>query len=52
MLYKTTRRDVIYHGFFMSEKFNEKGINSVCLTSEDSIQKREETIKKGGRGSQ
>ena len=34
------------HGFFMSEKFNEKGINSLCLTSEDSIQKREETIKK------
>lgn len=34
------------HAFFMSEKFNEKGINSICLTSEDSIQKREETIKK------
>jgi len=34
------------HAFFMSEKFNEKGINSLCLTSEDSIQKREETIKK------
>ncbi|MFA6742447.1 MAG: DEAD/DEAH box helicase family protein, partial [Arcobacteraceae bacterium] len=34
------------HAFFMSEKFNEKGISSICLTSEDSIQKREETIKK------
>lgn len=34
------------HAFFMNEKFNEKGINSLCLTSEDSIQKREETIKK------
>ncbi|WP_415832642.1 DEAD/DEAH box helicase family protein, partial [Arcobacter suis] len=34
------------HAFFMSKKFNEKGINSICLTSEDSIQKREETIKK------
>ena len=34
------------HAFFMSEKFNEKGISSICLTSEDSIQKREETIQK------
>lgn len=34
------------HAFFMSKKFNEKEINSICLTSEDSIQKREETIKK------
>ncbi|PUE64289.1 DUF3427 domain-containing protein [Arcobacter caeni] len=34
------------HAFFMSEKFNEKGINSISLTNEDSIQKREEAIKK------
>ena len=34
------------HAFYMNEEFNKKGINSTVLTSEDSIKKREETIKK------
>ncbi|WP_323586610.1 DEAD/DEAH box helicase [Aliarcobacter butzleri] len=34
------------HCNFMSEEFNKKGINSITLTSEDSISKREESIKK------
>ncbi|MDN5077753.1 DEAD/DEAH box helicase [Aliarcobacter butzleri] len=34
------------HCNFMSEEFNKKGINSITLTSEDSIPKREESIKK------
>ncbi len=32
------------HAKYMSEKFNEKGINSLYLTSEESIQYREESI--------
>jgi superfamily II DNA or RNA helicase len=34
------------HCNFMSEEFNKKGINSITLTSEDSISKREEYIHK------
>jgi superfamily II DNA or RNA helicase len=34
------------HASFMSEKFNENKINSISLTSVDSIEKREEYIKK------
>ncbi|MFY9080500.1 DEAD/DEAH box helicase [Aliarcobacter butzleri] len=34
------------HSNFMSEEFNKKGINSITLTSEDSISKREESIKR------
>ncbi|MFW0694104.1 DEAD/DEAH box helicase [Aliarcobacter butzleri] len=34
------------HCNFMSEEFNKKGINSITLTSEDSISKREEYIQK------
>lgn len=34
------------HCNFMSEEFNKKGINSITLTSEDSISKREESIKR------
>lgn len=34
------------HCNFMSEEFNKKGINSITLTSEDSIFKREESIKR------
>lgn len=34
------------HCIFMSEEFNKKGINSITLTSEDSISKREEYIHK------
>lgn len=34
------------HCNFMSEEFNKKGINSITLTSEDSIIKREEYIQK------
>lgn len=34
------------HCNFMSEEFNKKGINSITLTSEDTISKREENIKK------
>lgn len=34
------------HCNFMSEEFNKKGINSITLTSEDTISKREESIKK------
>ncbi|MCG3665896.1 DEAD/DEAH box helicase [Aliarcobacter butzleri] len=34
------------HCNFMSEEFNRKGINSITLTSEDSISKREESIKR------
>ncbi|MDN5058306.1 DEAD/DEAH box helicase [Aliarcobacter butzleri] len=34
------------HCNFMSEEFNKKGINSITLTSEDSISKREDSIKR------
>ncbi|MCT7585792.1 DEAD/DEAH box helicase [Aliarcobacter butzleri] len=34
------------HSNFMSEEFNKKGINSITLTSEDSISKREDSIKR------
>ncbi|MDN5111581.1 DEAD/DEAH box helicase [Aliarcobacter butzleri] len=34
------------HCNFMSEEFNKKGINSITLISEDSISKREESIKR------
>lgn len=34
------------HCIFMSEEFNKKGINSITLTSEDSISKREDSIKR------
>ncbi|WP_323594582.1 DEAD/DEAH box helicase [Aliarcobacter butzleri] len=34
------------HCNFMSEEFNKKGINSITLTSEDTISKREESIKR------
>ncbi|QKF65873.1 DNA/RNA helicase (DUF3427 domain) [Arcobacter venerupis] len=34
------------HCFYMSEEFNKRGINSTYLTSEDSVIKREEVIKK------
>lgn len=34
------------HAFFMEKEFNKRGINSICLTSEDSVLKREESIKK------
>ena len=34
------------HCFYMSEEFTKRGINSTYLTSEDSIIKREEVIKK------
>jgi len=34
------------HCFYMSEEFNKRGINSTYLTSEDSIIKREEVIKR------
>ncbi|MCT7578091.1 DEAD/DEAH box helicase [Aliarcobacter butzleri] len=34
------------HCNFMSEEFNKKGINSITLTSEDSISKREDYIQK------
>ena len=34
------------HALFMSEEFNKKGINSLCLTSGDTTLKREESIKR------
>ncbi|MCG3668961.1 DEAD/DEAH box helicase [Aliarcobacter butzleri] len=34
------------HCNFMSEEFNKKGINSITLTSEDTISKREDSIKR------
>ncbi|MDN5094425.1 DEAD/DEAH box helicase [Aliarcobacter butzleri] len=34
------------HCNFMANEFNKKGINSITLTSDDSISKREESIKK------
>ncbi|MFX4210239.1 DEAD/DEAH box helicase [Aliarcobacter butzleri] len=34
------------HSNFMSKEFNKKGINSITLTSEDSISKREDSIKR------
>ena len=34
------------HCNFMSEEFNKKGINSITLTSEETISKREESIKR------
>ena len=34
------------HAVFMTEEFNKKGINSVSLTSDETVLKREETIKK------
>lgn len=34
------------HCNFMSEEFNKKGISSITLTSEDSISKREDSIKR------
>lgn len=34
------------HCIYMSEEFNKKGINSVCLTSLDSVETREKYIKK------
>lgn len=32
------------HAYYMAEKFKEKGIDSIALTGEDSIDKRQETI--------
>lgn len=34
------------HAKYMCEKFNKRGFNSICLLSEDSIEKREEIIKR------
>lgn len=34
------------HAFYMSEEFNRRGVPSICLSSDDSILKREEYIKK------
>ncbi|NLK95284.1 MAG: DEAD/DEAH box helicase [Clostridiales bacterium] len=34
------------HAYYMAEKFNEKGINSIALTGNDSIEKRAEYMKK------
>ncbi len=34
------------HALYMSEEFNKRGINSISLTSEDSVNKREHIIKR------
>lgn len=50
--YSGTKRKVLgfcvskEHAIYMSEEFNKKGIESVCLTSVDSIEKREHEIKR------